>query len=104
MDADLPLDLPRLRTLEAYLNGQLKTIREAIARLETQEAPADAEESWALQRMRSARDRPLYWLHRSTCHLAKGQRLTRAEAQAALHRPGVRTCDACRATDGLIAE
>ncbi|MGK5729745.1 DUF6233 domain-containing protein [Streptomyces sp. URMC 124] len=95
---DLPPDLPRLRTLETYLELQLQQVREAIQRQERAQAE---EEGWTLQRIPSGKGHPLLWLHRTSCHLAKGARLSRQEAVLALGEPGVRVCDGCHADEGL---
>lgn len=97
----LPPDLPRLRTLETYLELQLRQVREAIGRLEQPQAPQA--EGWVLQHIPSTRDQPINWLHRADCHLAKGARLNRREAALALAEPGVRPCDACHPEQGLSA-
>ncbi|MFI0914294.1 DUF6233 domain-containing protein [Streptomyces abikoensis] len=99
---DLPPDLPRLRTVEMYLELQLQRVRKAIADQErhTQAKPA-APETWVLQHIPSTKDRPINWLHRASCHLAKGARLDRKEALLALAEPGVQACDACHADQEL---
>ncbi|MFI8942777.1 DUF6233 domain-containing protein [Streptomyces syringium] len=101
---DLPPDLPRLRTVETYLDMQLQRVRAAIAEHEqrTKAEPATSE-TWILQHIPGAKDRPLNWLHRSSCHLAKGARLSRREAEIALAEPTVRPCGACKADAGLTA-
>ncbi|MBB4893579.1 hypothetical protein FHS39_002610 [Streptomyces olivoverticillatus] len=92
---DLPPDLPRLRTLETYLELQLQRVRDAIEGLEPTKEETKAE-GWVLQHIPSPRDKPLSWLHTSTCILAKGgARLTRREARLALAEAGVRPCETC---------
>lgn len=107
--SDLPPDLPRLRALEAWLAGQaapnetvatflrlqLAAVRARIAEVEPAE-PA----GFVVQRMRTGPDRPLAYLHRSGCWVASGPVLGPEEARAALGRPGVLACDACRPEAG----
>ncbi|MFV8127557.1 DUF6233 domain-containing protein [Streptomyces syringium] len=99
--SDLPPDLPRLRTLETYLDLQLQAVRKALAQHTPSAAPSD--DTWVLQHVRGAPDRPLNWLHHSTCHLAKGARLSRREAEIALAEPGVQPCGACKPDGRLTA-
>lgn len=97
--SELPPDLPRLQTLETYLQLQLNAVRAAIAQHQ-QPKP----EGYTLQVMRTRPDTPLSWLHRAGCPTGGGHALSRSEALIALEEPGVRLCDGCRPDQELTAE
>lgn len=105
---ELPPDLPRLHTLETYLQLQLQAVRSRIAEIETAAPttpatlPAEATPGWwRLQPNRAGRGGGI--LHRGDCPHAGGARLSRAEALIALSEPGVEMCEQCQPQKALAA-
>lgn len=93
----LPPDLPRLRTLETYLEVQLQLVRERIARLEQPQQPG-----WRLVPRRAPAGQPRHAvLHRGDCWMQGGHALTRREAELALDEDAVEACDICHPEEEL---
>jgi hypothetical protein len=99
---DLPPDLPRLRTLETWLQLSLDEVRRAIAAAEQREAERQRgitarppEPDWLLQLSLGGRH-PLA-VHTGGCHMAGPQPkgVTREAALRALTE-GVAACSHCR--------
>jgi hypothetical protein len=103
--------LTKLRTLEEWLDYQLRTTRARIATLEAevererrQRERAWREQRWKLQPQRSAEDTPAI-LHRGGCSLYPNPTgyIDRHEAQLALADPDLplECCAICRPETGL---
>lgn len=65
MSDDLPPDLPRLRTLERYLQLELEEVRAAIRRLEQTPEPTPARPSWLAE----YDGQRLVQIHRGDCNV-----------------------------------
>ena len=99
---DLPPDLPRLRTLETWLNHTLDRVRQQIAAVEQREAerqrgiaarpPAP---DWLIEQ--SLNGRQAVYVHVGGCHMA-GKRSRGVERDQALRAlaEGVDACTHCR--------
>jgi hypothetical protein len=99
---DLPPDLPRLRTLETWLNLQLHHVRQAITAAERREqeqqrAVQDRPPApdWLLE-LGLNRDQPLY-VHAGDC-IMTGKRVRGIDRGAAVRAlgEGVAACSHCR--------
>ncbi|MFE7167201.1 DUF6233 domain-containing protein [Streptomyces sp. NPDC057616] len=105
---ELPPDLPRLRTLETWLQLQLKNIRQAITSAERQEAEQQRGRQarppapdWLLERGLNPNNPPLY-VHVGDCTMA-GKRVRpvdRGTARRALIE-GIPACGHCRPDNAL---
>ncbi|WP_405673308.1 DUF6233 domain-containing protein [Streptomyces sp. NBC_01530] len=100
---DLPPDLPRLRTLETWLQLTLNQVRQQIAAAEQREAERQHGEQarppapdWLLERGLN-RDSPPIQIHIGGCWNSgkRSKGITRDEALRAL-ADGVKACGACR--------
>ena len=100
---DLPPDLPRLRTLETWLNLQLAEVRKAIAAAEQREterqrgiAARPTPPDWLLEAGLN-RDSPPVYVHVGGCHIAgkRSRGISRDQALRALTE-GVDACSHCR--------
>ncbi|MCX4704387.1 DUF6233 domain-containing protein [Streptomyces sp. NBC_01373] len=99
---DLPPDLPRLRTLETWLQLNLAQVRQAIAAAEQREAERQRgiehrppTPDWMIQYSLGGRH-PLH-VHTGGCHMAgpRPKGVTREAALRAL-ADGVTACSHCR--------
>lgn len=101
---DLPTDLPRLRTLETYLDMLLGDVRDRIGKIEQQQVAAKP--------VRALPDAPAYVLsylrkrgqpvadsvHLGDCRQVSHHTrpLTREQALQAITSGGIRACEICR--------
>ncbi|MFI2415904.1 DUF6233 domain-containing protein [Streptomyces sp. NPDC018947] len=105
---DLPSDLPRLRTLETFLDLLLAEVREAIAARERREAERrrgvrarPVPPQWILE-LGLNRDAPPVQVHIGGCWNAgkRSKGVTQVEARQALSE-GVKACGACQPESAL---
>ena len=99
---DLPPDLPRLRTLETWLNHTLDRVRQAIAAAEQREAERQrgiaarpSKPDWLIEQ--SLNGRQAVYVHVGGCHMAgkRSRGVDRDQALRALAE-GVDACSHCR--------
>lgn len=106
-DHRLPPDLVRLETLEIYLAGELRQVRDKIARLRAGVAaqparahtsPPGAGTSYVLSFLRVQGRPAADSVHLADCHLASQhtRQLTVEQARRALAVDGVAPCQICR--------
>jgi hypothetical protein len=100
--SDLPPDLPRLRTLETWLQYSLDRVRQQIAAVEAQEAAAAArrepvpQPDWLIEQGIGAGRRPVRvhtgecWDASKRCHPAVADQVRRALVE------GIEACPYCR--------
>lgn len=104
---DLPPDLPRLRTLETWLNHSLQRVRAAITTAEQREAEQQhgqktrpPEPDWLIEV--GLNGRAAVYVHRGDCHMA-GKRSRPASHDQAIQAltAGVDACTHCRPDTAL---
>ncbi|MFD8384310.1 DUF6233 domain-containing protein [Streptomyces sp. NPDC059679] len=99
---DLPPDLPRLRTLETWLNLQLKAVRARIAALEGPPS-AGRRVGWWVTWARTPPGTPRRGtLHQAGCWSPGEPTMGREEAVAMLEQEGVESCPACKPHEALL--